>query len=344
MYIYFLHMEDYSMNIFKRTAAFLSAALIMLSFDACSGKTDNGDTTTTAAETTQAQPETTAQDTSVSESTAETTAMTEAQTTEAQTTEAPTTVAPTTQAPTTAKPVTTTKAPTTKAPTTKATTKPTTTKKPATTKKAVTAPTSKKEIVNLYNSAAANAAKAKPGYTKSRTTSLNNLKMGALANISVVRETVGNFLGEGSSTETVKKGSFNGKSLVKSSLKESDVTSATCTLSKDKKYYIVNITVKNEKNPLKGKSALGRFTNDFTDINEINSGLAEAGASVGSITINTTSVTINAKIGVENNRFVSLTHNIKMSAVLKDIKYTFVKVSEATSDLETKVVYSDFKY
>lgn len=332
------------MNIFKRTAAFLSAALIMLSFDACSGKTDNGDTTTTAAETTQAQPETTAQDTSVSESTAETTAMTEAQTTEAQTTEAPTTVAPTTQAPTTAKPVTTTKAPTTKAPTTKATTKPTTTKKPATTKKAVTAPTSKKEIVNLYNSAAANAAKAKPGYTKSRTTSLNNLKMGALANISVVRETVGNFLGEGSSTETVKKGSFNGKSLVKSSLKESDVTSATCTLSKDKKYYIVNITVKNEKNPLKGKSALGRFTNDFTDINEINSGLAEAGASVGSITINTTSVTINAKIGVENNRFASLTHNIKMSAVLKDIKYTFVKVSEATSDLETKVVYSDFKY
>ena len=327
------------MNIFKRTAAFLSAALIMLSFDACSGKTDNGDTTTTAAETTQAQPETTAQDTSVSESTAETTAMTEAQTTEAQTTEAPTT-----QAPTTAKPVTTTKAPTTKAPTTKATTKPTTTKKPATTKKAVTAPTSKKEIVNLYNSAAANAAKAKPGYTKSRTTSLNNLKMGALANISVVRETVGNFLGEGSSTETVKKGSFNGKSLVKSSLKESDVTSATCTLSKDKKYYIVNITVKNEKNPLKGKSALGRFTNDFTDINEINSGLAEAGASVGSITINTTSVTINAKIGVENNRFASLTHNIKMSAVLKDIKYTFVKVSEATSDLETKVVYSDFKY
>lgn len=332
------------MNIFKRTAAFLSAALIMLSFAACSGKTDNGNTTTSAAETTQAQPETTVQDTSVSESTAETTAMTEAQTTEAQTTEAPTTVAPTTQAPTTAKPVTTTKAPTTKAPTTKATTKPTTTKKPATTKKAVTAPTSKKEIVNLYNSAAANAAKAKPGYTKSRTTSLNNLKMGALANISVVRETVGNFLGEGSSTETVKKGSFNGKSLVKSSLKESDVTSATCTLSKDKKYYIVNITVKNEKNPLKGKSALGRFTNDFTDINEINSGLAEAGASVGSITINTTSVTINAKIGVENNRFASLTHNIKMSAVLKDIKYTFVKVSEATSDLETKVVYSDFKY
>ncbi|MGN0546421.1 MAG: hypothetical protein ACI4I3_03730 [Acutalibacteraceae bacterium] len=324
------------MNILKRTAAFLSAALILFSFAACSGKTDNGETTTTTT-TTQAPTETTAQEASVSEITAETTAMTEAQTTEPETTEAPTTTAPTTatpttQAPTTAKPVTT------KAPTTKATTK------PATTKKAVTAPTSKKDIVNLYNSAAANAAKAKPGYTKSRTTSLNNLKMGALANISVVRETVGNFLGEGSSTETVKKGSFDGKSLVKSSLKESDVTAATCKLSEDKKYYIVSITVKNEKNPLKGNSALGRFTDDYKDINEINSGLAEAGASVGSITINTTSVTINAKIGVENNRFASLTHNIKMSAVLKDIKYTFVKVSEATSDLETKVVYSDFKY
>lgn len=324
------------MNIFKRTAAFLSAALILFSFAACSGKTDNGDTTTTTT-TTQASSETTVQEASETESTAETTEMTEVQTTEAPTTTAPTTTepttaTPTTQAPTTAKPVTT------KAPTTKATTKPTTTKK------AVTAPTSKKDIVNLYNSAAANAAKAKPGYTKSKTTSLNNLKMGALANISVVRETVGNFLGEGSSTETVKKGSFNGKSLVKSSLKESDVTSATCKLSEDKKYYIVSITVKNEKNPLKGNSALGRFTDDYKDINEINSGLAEAGASVGSITINTTSVTINAKIGVENNRFASLTHNIKMSAVLKDIKYTFVKVSEATSDLETKVVYSDFKY
>ena len=329
-------MEDHSMNIFKRTAAFLSAALILFSFAACSGKTDNGDTTTTTT-TTQASSETTVQEASETESTAETTEMTEVQTTEAPTTTAPTTTepttaTPTTQAPTTAKPVTT------KAPTTKATTKPTTTKK------AVTAPTSKKDIVNLYNSAAANAAKAKPGYTKSKTTSLNNLKMGALANISVVRETVGNFLGEGSSTETVKKGSFNGKSLVKSSLKESDVTSATCKLSEDKKYYIVSITVKNEKNPLKGNSALGRFTDDYKDINEINSGLAEAGASVGSITINTTSVTINAKIGVENNRFASLTHNIKMSAVLKDIKYTFVKVSEATSDLETKVVYSDFKY
>ncbi|MGN0572935.1 MAG: hypothetical protein ACI4IX_03245 [Acutalibacteraceae bacterium] len=330
------------MSIFRRTAAFLSAALIMLSFAACSGKTDNGDTTTSAVQTTQAQPETTAQEASVSESTAETTAMTKVQTTEPETTEAPTTSAPTTvalttQAPTTAKPVTATKAPTT-------TKKPTTTAKPTTTKKAVTAPTSKKDIVNLYNSAAANAAKAKPGYTKSKTTSLNNLKMGALANISVVRETVGNFLGEGSSTETVKKGSFDGKSLVKSSLKESDVTAATCKLSEDKKYYIVSITVKNETNPLKGNSALGRFTNDYKDINEINSGLAEAGASVGSITINTTSVTINAKIGVENNRFASVTHNIKMSAVLKDIKYTFVKVSEATSDLETKVVYSDFKY
>lgn len=334
------------MNIFKRTAAFLSAALILFSFAACSGKTDNGETTTTTT-TTQASSETTVQEVSKTESTAETTEMTEVQTTEPETTEAPTTTepttaapttqAPTTQAPTTAKPVTTTKAPTT-------TKKPTTTAKPTTTKKAVTAPTSKKDIVNLYNSAAANAAKAKPGYTKSRTTSLNNLKMGALANISVVRETVGNFLGEGSSTETVKKGSFNGKSLVKSSLKESDVTSATCKLSEDKKYYIVSITVKNEKNPLKGNSALGRFTDDYKDINEINSGLVEAGASVGSITINTTSVTINAKIGVENNRFASLTHNIKMSAVLKDIKYTFVKVSEATSDLETKVVYSDFKY
>ena len=168
--------------------------------------------------------------------------------------------------------------------------------------------------------------------------------MGALAKISAARDTVGNFLGEGSTSETVKKGSFDGKKLVKSTLKASDVTNATCKLTDDGKYYEISITVKNETNPLKGSSALGRFTKDYKDADEVRSGLSEVGAGVGAITINTTSVTIKAKIGVTDNRFASLTHNIKMSATLNDVKYSIAKVKTATAELETTVKYTEFKY
>lgn len=208
----------------------------------------------------------------------------------------------------------------------------------------MTAPTSKADIVKLYNSAAATAASSKPGYKKSKTTTLSNLNMGALASISAVRDAVGSFLGEGSTSSTVSKGKFDGVSLVKSSLKESDVSSASCTLSKDGKYYTVKMTVVNETNPKKIGSALGRFTKDFKDIDEIKAGLSDVGASVDSLTVKTTSVTITAKISVENSRFVSIDHSIKMAATLNGIKYSFVRVNKATTDLETKVSFTDFKY
>ena len=62
------------------------------------------------------------------------------------------------------------------------------------------------------------------------------------------------------------------------------------------------------------------------------------------MTINTTSVKITAKINASNNRFVSLSHNIKMKAELSNIRYTIVRVGKASMNLETKVSYSDFKY
>ena len=72
--------------------------------------------------------------------------------------------------------------------------------------------------------------------------------MGALGNIGAVRGAVGDFLGEGKTTVNNPKGKFDGESLVVSKLSANDVTSATCTLSADKKYYDVTITVKNETN------------------------------------------------------------------------------------------------
>ncbi len=323
------------MNVLKRLAAILSAAAMLLSFAACNNNKAPDEVSTTAVTTA-------VQETTAAETQPETQVETEQSTTETEaptTTEAPTaTEAPTTtQAPTTTKKTTTTKKPTT-------TKKATTTKKPTTTKKKLVAPSTKAEIVALYNKAAATAASSKPGYKKSTNTALSNLDMGALAKISAVRETVGDFLGEGSTSATVSKGKFDGKSLVKSSLKESDVTAATCKLSSDGKYYELSITVKNETNPLKGSSALGRFTKDYKDVDEIKKGLTEAGAGIGSITVNTTKVTITAKINASNNRFVSLTHNIKMNAALTDVKYSIAKVKKATASLETTVKYSDFKY
>ncbi|MBE6819595.1 MAG: hypothetical protein E7516_00885 [Ruminococcaceae bacterium] len=306
----------------KKIIAVISAMLIVLTLAACNG-TKNGEVTTTLPETTAEEVTTAA----VTEESTTQSEITEALTTEATTEEITTT---TTTQPTTTKPTTTKKA--------------TTTAKPTTTEKKVTAPSSKTDIVKLYNDAAAKAASSKPGYKKSTVTALSNVEMGALSKISVVRGAVGDFLGEGSSSETVSKGKFDGKSLVKSTLKASDVKSATCKLSDDGKYYIVTINVVTETNPKKSGSALGKFTKDFKDVDEIKAGLADVGASVESMTVTTTSVTINAKIRTDNNRFTSLNHTINMKANLKGVKYSIVRGVNASANMETKVSYTEFKY
>ncbi len=311
----------------RRIIAVFSALLMVASLVACNGNKE---------------PETTTAATSITVEAVTTAPATEETVTEAETTDEPTTESTTesTTQPTTAEP-TTEKPTTTKATTTK---KETTTAKPTTTKKAVTAPTAKADIVKLYNDATAAAASAKPGYKKSTVTTLSNVEMGALSKIEVVRGAVGDFLGEGSSSSTVNKGKFDGKSLVKSSLKTADVKSATCKLSDDGKYYVITITLVNETNPKKSGSALGRFTKDFKDVDEIKAGLAEVGASVNSLTVSTTSVVINAKIRVDNNRFESLNHTIRMKADLKGVKYSIVRGVNASANMETKVSYSAFKY
>ncbi len=331
------------MNIIKKIIAVLSVSAILFSFAACKNETPAEETTTAAV-------------TDVATEISVPSATTEAVVTEEITTEEPTTEEPTTEEPETEK-ETTTEAPTTTQKATTTTTKKvtttqkvtttkkaTTTKKPTTTKKKVTAPTKKADIIKLYNSATAAASSSKPGYSKSVNTVLSNLNMGALAKIGAVRGAVGDFLGEGSASSTVNKGSFDGKSLVKSTLKESDVTAATCTLSSDGKYYELTITIKNETNPLKSSSALGRFTKDYKDVDEIKAGLADVGASVDSITVNTTKVTVKAKIEVSSNRLVSLEHNIKMNAVMNNVKYSIARVGKATAELETTAKYSNFKY
>ncbi len=208
---------------------------------------------------------------------------------------------------------------------------------------AAVAPTAKADIVALYNEASAKAVSAKPGYKKTVTTKLNDLKMGALAKIDLVRETVGDFLGEGTETATVAKGKAS-KEIVKSTLTAADVANATCKLSADGKYYEVTITVKNEKNPLKGKSALNRFTNDYKDINEMRAGLEEAGAAVETIDITVKTATIKAKIAVDTKAFSSVDYTISSDAYLTNVKYTIAKVKVVTGNIYTTVKYSGFAY
>ncbi len=198
-------------------------------------------------------------------------------------------------------------------------------------------------IVALYNEATAKAVSAKPGYKKTVTTKLNDLKMGALAKIDLVRETVGDFLGEGTETATVAKGKAS-KEIVKSTLTAADVANATCKLSADGKYYEVTITVKNEKNPLKGKSALNRFTNDYKDINEMRAGLEDAGAAVETIDITVKTATIKAKIAVDTKAFSSVDYTISSDAYLTNVKYTIAKVKVVTGNIYTTVKYSGFAY
>lgn len=306
----------------KKILAVLSAAVMLFSFAACKGGDDN---TTTAAPETTAVTDVATTAAGVEETTAvedtsadETTAVEE--TSADETTAAATTAAAETTAATTKAAETTTK------------------------EEKATAPTSKADIVKLFNDASAKVVSAKPGFTKKTVTTVPSLEMGALAKIKIVRTTVADFLGEGTSTVSVAKGKSNSAQYVKSALSAGDVTNATAKLSADGKTYDVTITVKNETNPIKGKSALGRFTNDYKDANEIKKGLDEAGVKLSSLTMKSTSVVIKAQIDAATGQFKSLNYNIKQSAEMTDVQYTIAKVAKATGKVVNDVTFSGFKY
>ncbi len=206
----------------------------------------------------------------------------------------------------------------------------------------VVAPTAKADIVALYNEATAYAKSAKPGFSKTVTTELQNLEMGAIGKLGMVRDAVGSFLGEGTETVTATKGKATDE-IVKSTLSAADVTAATCKLSADGKYYEVEITVKNETNPLKGKSALNKYTNDYKDINEMHEGLASEGASAETITCKVTTATIKAKIAVADKSFSALDYTIKIDTVLDKVNYVLT-IKQGSGVIYTTAKFANFAY
>ena len=206
----------------------------------------------------------------------------------------------------------------------------------------VAVPADKAAIVALYNEASAKAVSSKAGFKKTVSTELQNLEMGAIGKIEAVRGAVGGFLGEGTETVTVKKGTAS-KEITKSTLTAADVTAATCKLSADGKYYEVTLTVKNEIDPAKGKSALNRFTNDYKDNKEMVDGLASEGASTETIKTTVKTATVKAKIAVDSKEFSSLDYTIKIDCLLTKVKY-MVSVKQVTGTIYTTVKYSGFAY
>ncbi len=298
-------------KVLMSVVALLVAAMMLVSFAACGGN-ETPDETTTAPVV--EDDSTVAADAPVEDSSApveETEAPSEAESTEA------------------ASDVEETEAPTEAESTEEAT-------------EAVVAPTSVADIVALYNEATAKAKSSKAGYSKTVKTELQSLEMGAIGKIDAVRSTVGDFLGEGTETAAVKKGTASDE-LLKSTLSAADVTAATCKLSADGKYYEVTITVKNETNPLKGKSALNKYTDDYKDDKEMLAGLQDVDANAETITLNVKTATIKAKIAVEDMSFSSIDYVIKTDALLTNVKY-IVSVKKVTGTIYTEVSYSKFAY
>ena len=311
----------------KKILAVLSAAVMLFSFAACGGNDSN---TTTAAETTAAVTE--LEETTAAETTAEETEAEETSAEEASEEE--------TEAEETAADETTAEA----AETTTAAEEPETAAETTTEEEKVTAPSSKADIVKVFNDASAKVASDKPGFSKKTVTTVPNLEMGALAKIKIVRTTVADFLGEGTSNVDVAKGKSNSAQYVKSALSAADVTNATATLSPDGKTYDITLTVKNETNPIKGKSALGRFTNDYKDANEIKKGLDEAGVKLSSLTMKSNSAVIKAQIDAATGQFKSLNYKVEQNAEMTDVQYTVAKVAKATGKVINDVTFSNFKY
>ena len=239
--------------------------------------------------------------------------------------------------------------------TTAATTKATTTTAPAETTKA-SAPTTKKEIVKTYNDSVNGAISAKAGYSKTRVTTVNQLEGGAILKIKVAADAVKDFLGEGTKTYTNNKG--KSEYMSKSSLSESDVTSATCTEKNGK--YTITMTLKDGSNsaaegamsdnsPLNrsglyvGNSDKSAYDYKTTEnIYKALNGLDEA--SVKSGTGKTSNAKVTAVIDAETGKLEKLDVSFNFSVVLNDVKYLIAKISTATGSATTTVKFDNFKY
>ena len=218
-----------------------------------------------------------------------------------------------------------------------------------------TVPATTAEIVALYNSAVNKVVDEKAGYKKERTTTIVEMNGGALLKIQLVVDMVNEFLGVGTKEYENSKG--KSEYLMKASLKETDLKSATC--EKTGENYTVSLSLKNGSSSATAKSksdssALARsglLTGDVADPNYdyLSSGCVYASisgvkdVSVKSIKATNSNINFVAVIDPEG-KLISLTAAYDWSVEMESIKYTVVSVKKADGKAHTAVELSDFKW
>lgn len=217
-------------------------------------------------------------------------------------------------------------------------------------------PSSAADIAAYYNAAVNKAVNSKAGFSKKRVTSISNLNGGALMKISLVVNTVNDFLGVGTIDYKNTKGKVG--EISKASLSANDISSPTCKQSGDN--YVITMTLKNGTSKASGSgksdsTALGRTglysgtgdkkAFDYKNAGNLYTGINNAdGASVESITENNKNIKVSATINSKTGNLVSLHVSYDWDVSLTNVKYSVAKISTATGDAKTSVDFTNFVF
>ena len=216
-------------------------------------------------------------------------------------------------------------------------------------------PSSKEDIVDLYNKSVNKVVTDKAGYSKERTTTVSELDAGSYT--SMAGGIVKDFLGEG--TQTVKNSKGTAKHLKASTLTASDVKSATCELNGNN--YAITLYLEDgassaTKASKKDTSAIAKSglvtgksvsnTVDYINSECIYASVTAEKVNVEKINATNTNAKIVIVIDAETGNMISYTASFEWSAVIENLSVKFppVKIDKATGKALTSVVISDFKW
>ena len=220
----------------------------------------------------------------------------------------------------------------------------------------IPAPTTKAEMLALYNNAVNSAYDAKAGFNKERMTYNENIEGGG-AVFSAAKDLIYKFMGVGEAnkyTESVKKGNWESEAnmhyLRKSTLTEADITNATCQ-SGNGQYLVVFEVKDGSSHGSKGE----KVTNAPID----KSGICVGNEDKGYYDHKTGEVIYDALAGTYAGADIKESYSsAKVSAIIDaktgnivSLKVEFdlnvqidIKITKGTATATTNIVYRDFVY
>lgn len=215
-------------------------------------------------------------------------------------------------------------------------------------------PSTVDEVLAVYNNAINKVIADKAGYSKTRTTELNNLDGGALLKIQLVVDMVNDFLGVGTTPYKNEKG--KAEFLSKASLTKNDLTAIdiktndgvyTITLGLKDGQSQANASGSSDTSPLsrsglfagKGDKIAFDYKNSENIHTAIN-GVAKAEAASEKVT----NTKIVATIEAETGKMTSLNATWDWHVELTNVSYSIATVKTAKGDAKTVVEVKDFKW